>query len=296
MIITSLNSGLGNQMFQYAAGKALAAHHKTNLKIDISWYKDLKSMASFRSYELDVYNLNIEIASDTERRAFTHPPAAGFWNRLKNKINRSLPPHKRQVYNEPHFHIDPNFYSARKNTLLIGYWQSEFYFKDIAKEIRDDFSIEIPEDPVNTAWIKKIEAVEAVCIHVRRGDMVHNQYVASIHGSCDLNYYQEAIHKISHQLDKPEFFIFSDDPAWCKENLKLDAPHHYISNNQGMSSYIDIQLMRRCKHHIIANSTFSWWGAWLGEFEKKIVIFPRRWFNTDKLDAKDVTPKEWIPI
>jgi hypothetical protein len=126
--------------------------------------------------------------------------------------------------------------------------------------------------------------------------MVHNPAVARIHGSCDLEYYQNAMNTLSGQLVSPEFFIFSDDHEWCRQNLKLDAPHHFISNNQGNASYIDIQLMRRCKHHIIANSTFSWWGAWLSDYHKKKVICPKKWFLTDKLSTKDLIPNEWISI
>lgn len=295
MIITGILSGLGNQMFQYAAGRSLAEHHRTILKLDISWFSSSDQQTP-RNYELDVFRVPEPIATSAERAAFTHRPSGGIFNRLRNKINRNRPPHKQYVYCEPHFHIDPHFYKARSSTLLRGYWQSEFYFLPIAGLIRRQFSIASLPGAQNKDWEHKIRNVNAVSLHVRRGDMVNHPEVARVHGSCDLSYYRTAVGRIAELVENPVFFIFSDDPAWCLQHLELSFPFYIIDNNQGEHSYIDMQLMRMCRHHIIANSSFSWWGAWLNDFPGKKVISPLRWFNEAPHNTKDLIPQGWIRL
>jgi hypothetical protein len=295
MIITSIFSGLGNQLFQYAAGKALAQHHQTELKIDNSWFYSSEEKQTPRYYGLGEFNLSEKIANVSEIRHFTVPAAGGIVGRIRARYNRSLPAHRKPVYYEPHFHVDPHFFQSRRDALITGYWQSEQYFQPIASQIRTTFTLPVKGEQ-NRQWEQRIMAAEAVSLHVRRGDMVSNPDVARVHGACDLEYYREAARKIAEGLTEPEFFIFSDDPEWCLEHLKLDHPVHVVSNNQGDDAWQDMQLMRMCRHHIIANSSFSWWGAWLNPSESKKVIAPARWFNAANHDLRDLLPKDWMRL
>jgi hypothetical protein len=295
MIISRIFSGLGNQMFQYAAGKSLANHHGAELKLDTSWFSSAEEKQTPRLYSLDVFRLPEQIASESEIKKFTHSTYRGLLGRIHGRYLRSLPAHKKPVYTEPHFHFDSGFFKSRKSLLMIGYWQSERYFLPVAEEIRNLFTIPVSGEP-NHQQERKIRSTEAISLHVRRGDMVHNPEVARVHGSCDLEYYREAARRIASGLEHPEFFIFSDDPEWCFEHLKLDHPVHVISNNQGKDAWQDMQLMRMCKHHIIANSSFSWWGAWLNPSSEKKVIAPYRWFNEGNHDLRGLVPSGWIRI
>ena len=295
MIIAYIFSGLGNQMFQYAAGKALALHHKTTLKMDIQWFEETDKQQTKREYGLGIFNLPDPIASKKETQYFTNKPPDNIFGRLKVKYHLSIPPYKRPIYEEPYFHFDSHFFDGRKSALIIGYWQSEKYFLPIADLIRKTFTLPV-NGSENQEWERKICSTNAVSLHVRRGDMIHNPEVARVHGSCDIQYYIKAVELLSKEISHPEFFIFSDDPEWCLQHIQIPFPTHVIQNNQGHDSWQDMQLMRMCRHHIIANSSFSWWGAWLNPMSEKKVIAPARWFNSEDKDLRDLLPSGWIRI
>ena len=297
MIIASLNSGLGNQMFQYAAGKSLARHLKSELLLDITWFKQSDKAQTPRLFELMVYPIKDQIAKEDIIDQLIRPSSHGIFNRIKHKINRNRPIHNQWSFIEPHFHFYSDFFKAKVPVQLDGYWQSEKYFQSISEEIRTLFSLEIPEDDPNNNWVDLIHCqVQPISIHVRRGDMVKNPEVAKIHGSCNLDYYQRAMSYFESKLEQPRYFVFSDDIAWCKEHLISKFPMEFVSGNEGDRAYWDIQLMRHCKHHIIANSSFSWWGAWLNNSPNKIVVSPINWFNHTDSDTKDLIPNTWIRI
>lgn len=295
MIISYILSGLGNQMFQYAAGKSLALHHKTELKLDIDWFSHKEKQQTRREYGLGIFNLPDKIALKEETEKFTKKPPNNIFGRLKVKYDLSLPTYKRTIYEEPHFHFDRHFFDGRKSALIIGYWQSEKYFLPIADLIRQTFTIPVIGKE-NERLENKIRSTNAISLHVRRGDMVNNPEVARVHGSCDLKYYLEAIQKLSSEIHDPEFFVFSDDSEWCRQNIQIESPTYFIDNNQGNQAWQDMQLMRMCRHHIIANSSFSWWGAWLNPNPDKKVIAPARWFNNNDKNLSDLLPPGWIRI
>jgi hypothetical protein len=145
--------------------------------------------------------------------------------------------------------------------------------------------------------LQKIAASNCpVSMHVRRGDMVKNPEVAQVHGSCNIDYYKRCMLQIEQRVDHPEYFVFSDDPLWCKENLQSNFPIHFVTGNDGSKAFLDIQLMRHCRHHIIANSSFSWWGAWLNPNPTKIVLAPIKWFNAGEHNTSDLIPPTWERI
>lgn len=296
MIITELISGLGNQLFQYAAGKSLALKKDTILKIDRTWFDLEFEKQTHRTYGLDPFAIQSEIASQAEIDLFLRPQSSNILDRIQNKIKTYQPYYKQRVYLEPHFEFDPNFFKTSENAYLSGYWQSEKYFKDYASIIRQEFQFKLPLQDKNLHWQQLISSSTAISLHVRRTDMVNNPDVVKTHGSCGLDYYQAAASKIAEGLEQPVFFIFSDDPEWCKANLILDWPVHYIDNNQGDFAYIDMQLMSMCQHHVTANSSFSWWGAWLNPSPSKRVISPINWFADPSKNTSDLIPATWQRI
>jgi hypothetical protein len=296
MIVTELISGLGNQMFQYAAGLALAKRNNTELYIDNSWFNlDIEKQTP-RNYGMTPFRIDAQIADEALIRKFIKAENTGLFSRISNKLDSMQPYYLRKVYVEPHFQYDPNFQKANNNTYLSGYWQSEKYFKDIEHDVRASFRLKNELSELNVKLKNEISNCMAISLHVRRTDMVNNPEVIKTHGACTLDYYLAAVNQISIGLEAPKFFIFSDDPTWCKENLHINFPVTYIDHNHGDDAYLDMHLMSQCKHHIIANSSFSWWGAWLNSNTDKRVIAPKRWFATNDKDTKDIIPESWNRI
>ncbi|GAG52969.1 unnamed protein product, partial [marine sediment metagenome] len=176
------------------------------------------------------------------------------------------------------FKFDPNVLKLKGNIYLNGSWQSEKYFKDIRETIIKEFTVKTKPNKANTAILEKIKNVNSVAIHIRRKDYLTNPKTKKYHGFCSLQYYQKAIQEIRNRINSPRFFIFSDDISWAKENLEVKNAV-YVDNNPPGKGYEDIRLMKNCKHFITANSSFSWWGAWLSENKEKIVLVPKKWLN-----------------
>lgn len=194
---------------------------------------------------------------------------------------------------EPHFHYWPEINHVPRDCYLAGYWQSEQYFREAAPVIHADFTFKLLPANRNAELAEQIGQVNAVSLHVRRGDYVNNPKTNVVHGVCSLDYYRDAVRHVSSRVANPCFFIFSDDMAWVKEHLKMDLPCQYVDHNCGAESYNDMRLMSLCRHHIIANSSFSWWGAWLNRNPDKIVVAPKKWFANDK-NISDLFPAGWV--
>jgi hypothetical protein len=197
---------------------------------------------------------------------------------------------------EPPLRFDPDFFAVPDNVYLEGYWQSENYFKTIENAIKSEFTLKEDPDPQNALLSEKILGSNSVSIHIRRGDYVHNPVTFDYHGVCSLEYYHSAIDTIAKKISNPHFYIFSDDSLWVKQNLGINYPHTYVTHNQGLKDYMDLWLMKLCRHHIIANSSFSWWGAWLCSNPGKIVIAPKQWFNNPDVNTDDLIPNTWLRL
>lgn len=293
MIIVRMLGGLGNQMFQHAAGAALAQHHQCDLRWDLSAYDNLKSERIFDLHR--IFGIDIPRADESSMRFVLgwrgHAGVRAAFNRRHLTWARS----KAHAI-EPHFQYWPGFWLLPSNTYLDGYWQSDKYFETINDAIRKAFTFSLPLSDCNKYISEKINTRNSVSIHVRRGDYISNPATNRIHGCCSPEYYEQAIKNMLDQLIDPHFFIFSDDPEWARCNLALPASCTYINHNQGDDSYIDMQLMSMCQHHIIANSSFSWWGAWLNAKPHKRVIAPRQWFKNQLLDTHDIYCAQWITL
>jgi len=288
MILTRLIGGLGNQMFQYAAGKRLSELHNVELKLDISPL--LKGYT--RDYSLDVFNLRAEVAKGKEIDKFRRP--LSLLHRFLFKSGMKGPYY---IYEEPHFHFDEKFLSLPDNTYIEGYWQSWKYFDDISDLLRRDFSFKSFDTSGIDMVLQQIQDSESVAIHIRLGDYLRNPETNSFHGVCSPKYYDASIKYIVNRVGSPHFFVFSDDISLAKERYPFsNLPVTYVEGHPGKKSHLDMFLMSRCRHFIIANSTFSWWGAWLSTNPEKIVIAPEKWFNDPQIDTSDLIPEHWIKL
>jgi len=296
MIIVKLIGGLGNQMFQYALGRHLAYLNQTELKLDISYLLDRRPRPNvvFRDFDLPIFNINAEVASAKEVASFTgrYPSRAQvYWHRLMSIIQ---PPAVIQE-NSPEF--DAVILRTRDNSYLTGYWQSEKYFKAIETTIRTDFSFKQPVLAESRALAESIVQTKSVCLNVRRTDFVNVPSSSQTLGFIGLDYYEHATNYLEQQVKDLHYFVFSDELEWCKQNLKLTMPHTFVEHRHaGEKFYNYLQLMTICKHYIIPNSTFAWWGAWLNPSGKKIVITPKNWYADIHRNNKDLISANWIVL
>ena len=287
MIVIACAGGLGNQMFQYAYYlNQKIKFNEEYVKFDISWFNKNKV---HNGYELEkIFKLKIDYANKTDIRAAGKP--INIIDKITNKIlAKPKPWYSSGPVNAITYLSD---IVEIKEGYFYGFWQSPKYFESIADKIRKDFHFKNPLDEKNEILRKDIINSDSVSVHIRRGDYLNNKTVENI---CTNNYYINSIMYIKKLIKKPKFFIFSNDIEWCKINLQIENAV-YIDWNTGINSYKDMQLMSYCKHNIIANSTFSWWSAWLNDYHQKIVCVPQRWFNISGHETQDIYPDEWIRI
>lgn len=279
-------------MFQYAAGRALSITTDQPHRMDIS---DFSNYALHHGYELSqVFNVHGKCAEVSDvcdllgwRARY---PAKRLLRRKQLAWLRSG-----QYVVEPHFHYWPGFQKLKGDCYLSGYWQSERYFNSVLDLIRKEFTFREPLVGQNHKLAKEISACQAVSLHVRRGDYVSDRKTSQVMEVCSEVYYREAIAYMAERVEHPVFYVFSDDMAWAKQNLHLASPSVFVEHNFGVESYRDMQLMSLCQHHIIANSSFSWWGAWLNGRTGKMVVAPRNWF-AKPIDTRDLIPQSWCRL
>lgn len=290
MIIVKISGGLGNQLFQYAAARSLAHKRGVELILDLNWFNHRPSSNTVREFELDGYEIQ------------ARKPNAGeqLWLKLhQGRFLSRIPifPRRWQHFREQAFAFDPKVLDLPGNTYLDGYWQSYKYFSDIAQQIRTELTPKAVLGDIDQAVAREISHAnsQAVSLHVRRGDYVTNPAAAKTHGLCGNVYYEDAVKTVASSLQDPHFFVFSDDMEWVRGNLALPGKVTYVDHNGAKSAFQDLRLMSLCDHHIIANSSFSWWGAWLRCNEHGLVIAPAKWF-ADGRNTRDLTPPHWTRL
>ena len=269
MIIVRLIGGLGNQLFQYAMARHLAEINKVNLKLDLSKFETYE----LHQYSLSHFNINESIALESDLHAV-------------------------KEFKERHFHFDANFKSLGDSLLLQGYWQSEKYFIDILPIIKNELRVKTSISDKGNELSMLIRASNSVSLHIRRCDYKVGSYSDQILDAMSMDYYFRAIKKLCEKEENLKIFVFSDDPQWVKDNLKLEYSVVYVGHNTAETNYEDLYLMSLCRHNIIANSSFSWWGAWLNDNPDKKVYVPKRWFNSNvrNIDEKDIIPESWVKV
>jgi hypothetical protein len=291
-VVIRLVGGLGNQLFQYATARAVAARNNTELVLDLSWF----STVADRAYALAPFAINARILQ--EGPSMQTSKAQSLWNRMVHRLVRQsgLKKSGRPLFAERHFYFDPAVLDVRTPIYLDGYFQSERYFSDCADLIKEELRVVATPARQAQEMLEKIGSSEAVCLHVRRGDYVANAITQAFHGSCSLDYYRKGFGVATEGMRNPVVFVFSDEPLWVRENLKLEAPTVVVDIHGPNQAHEDLRLMAACRNFVIANSSFSWWAAWLGEHSSKKVVAPQRWFAAAKNDTRDLLPADWVRI
>jgi hypothetical protein len=276
LVTSKITGGLGNQMFQYAIAKSIARRNNDNFTLDISFYPK----QTLRKYELSLFNIEDYV-----------PKSENIIYKVVRRFGVSL----HNYYVERNIsEYDDNVFKYKKNIFLEGYWQNENYFKDIRSEIIKDFTRISALENESKIYLEKIKNINSASIHVRRGDYINDSQVNKQHGICDLEYYKNATEYLNKKFDDLTYVIFSDDMDWCKENFNFLVNKIFVDGTK--SAIDDLELMKNCKHNIIANSTFSWWGAWLNQNEEKIIIAPKQWFEKKEWENKNIACENWIKI
>ena len=279
-IRVKLTGGLGNQMFQFAAGYSIAKKYNVKLSLDLRRFNRRQDHNGFELQEV------FDICSKVN--FLNNPINFGFINFKEILNNVDITFHN---FKEPHYHYTNKILDIPKRSLLNGYWQSELYFKDYTQEIKKIFNFSKQLDKKNSLVANDINRNNSISIHVRRGDYLfkenNNHYV-------DLRkYYLKAVEESSKIFNNPKYFIFTDDSLWVTKNLILNYPYTIVDVNDGLHSFFDMYLMSLCKSNIIANSSFSWWSAWLNNNNDKIVYAPKYWFNDKSIYTNDLIPSSW---
>ncbi|WCD82151.1 alpha-1,2-fucosyltransferase [Pseudomonas sp. TUM22785] len=277
-------------MFQYAAALSVAKKNQTDLYVDIS---------SFSRYELhngfelnNVFDISCPVADDGSVSSVIGWQSVPLFFRLLRKPLLEGIRYKNFIV-EPHIHYWSDIERVSDNSYLLGYWQSERYFDSIVSDVRKAFRFRNQLSAPALELSTQIGSVNSVSLHIRRGDYITNSKANALMAECSIEYYNRAIDHVRNKLLEPHFFVFSDDLNWAEDNLKLDFPTTYVDINRGEDSYNDMRLMSMCHSNIIANSSFSWWGAWLNTNADKIVISPSRWFKKINMRCNDLIPLNW---
>jgi hypothetical protein len=295
MIVVVMRGGLGNQMFQYAAGRALAERNGVLLLLDTTLMRDRLPRKQITRYNLDLDIFGVKPSLTSLAKVANELPVPGVWLALDFAlVGAYAVTGARKLLRESDYAAGREKFLAARTATLWGYWQSEKYFEDIKTEIRKEFHFVQPLTGEAARIAKDIRNKNSVSLHVRRGDYTFSKY-AKIYGGTDLAYYERAMAHVAKEMKSPHFFVFSNDVAWCEENLKSPFPMTYVpSSAAGPKAAFHLELMSLCKHNIIANSTFSWWGAWLNENKGKIVVAPADWYANGI--SHDIVPEAWTKL
>ncbi len=295
MIIVKLKGGLGNQLFQYAFGRKIALRNNTELALDV--VNGFLGDPFKRAYALHNFSLRARVASPEEiNRLIPH-------GRIISKLfreyeNRFVPIRNKVYFKECTQKYDGEIFNLKilKDVYFDGYWQSEKYFSDIEDILREELSFKYIHNPENQPCLDMIENSQSISVHMRRYDKPGEPNASKIYGLFDQKYYSSAIKIMKERVRNPIFFVFSDDINWAKNNIPDAYQMHFILSHDMQSALSDLKFIMTCKHNIIANSSFSWWGAWLNKNTSKIVIAPKQWVATNNLKYQDVVPDKWIKL
>lgn len=285
MIISVLFAGLGNQLFQYAVGRAVAERQGTGLLLDATRF------AYVRERGLDLPELKIRARLLPNGLAKLLEPGGGA-NRFKAWAKRLASRGCPSVVDQEAGY-DERVFEAGRTCRLDGYWQSARYFEHLRPQLLAELELRDGLPPPLAAFARRVEAEESVAVHVRRGDLVANAYYAATTGALGAGYYAEALTRLQARLPAARIYVFSDDPAWCQQHLPSTLPTEIVSGNVTRSALEDLMIMKRCRHFVIANSTFSWWAAWLGCHPAKQVIAPTHSSRQARGWQGDLVPATW---
>lgn len=292
MIITNIIGGLGNQMFQYACGRAVSLRMNMPLRLISDQFVEYSQHNGFEL--LSTFRISGQHATDDEVRKLLGWRAHPKLRRVFSRREMHWATGKNWCI-EPHFNYWPGINEIHRSVYLHGYWQSEQYFKDVEEQIRKDFEFDTELDDKDMAVLEQMKKQPCASIHVRRGDYTTTKN-KKVYAQCGVDYYKAALKLVQGKVPGVRIFVFSDDHDWVEANFRTElGEFDIVSHNIGIRSANDLRLMSNADHHVIANSSFSWWGAWLNPSPNKIVIAPNRWF-VNGIDDRDLIPTGWIRI
>ena len=300
MVIVRLAGGLGNQMFQYAFARRTALENGVPLKLDV--VSGFRNDFYGRKYSLNHFNILEDTVTDRELKRIARTRSPSLVGKCHRLVNRLRPRGKSYILRECTFaDFDLSILKGYEHIYIDGYWQSERFFQSIEEVIRRELSVKSPLEGANLEIANRIATEGSVSVHLRR---LHGVSVSgevdragvNLHGATSLEYYHRAVEYLRNRQGELHLFVFSDNPEWAEENFHVPHPTTFVSHNRGDQDYEDLRLMTLCKHHIIANSSFSWWGAWLCENPQKSVIAPKKWFNDPSRYTHDLVPDRWHRI
>ena len=290
-IIAQIQGGLGNQLFQYAAARAIAHHYQSDLLLDINWYQHHHEDVTPRQYQLENFQI-----FETANFSGETPSIPKRWRRL---LQERLCVSPFIFVEKQHYFFDKKVFDlnlpSRQDLYLMGYWQSYKYFDDIRSLLQHELGLKFALDAHHQAYFEAITQSSSTMLHVRRGDYVSLHSASRVHNVVDLAYYHRAMKKALEYDPSAQFFIFSDDLEWAKGHLPYQERLTYIEPREGRDDVVkELSLMRACKSHILANSSLSWWGAWLKKYDGGFVIAPSRWVNDRNVTLDDLFPTNWL--
>jgi hypothetical protein len=300
MVLVYLNGGIGNLLFKYAAGFGLASKLNVPFKLDKSYYhnksyagdklSDFYHIPYYTNILENTFNISAVESAESELDPFRH-------SLLKKIIERLKPYYKRKIFREQKFGFDPNFFKAPSDVLIKGYWQSEKYFIHVSSMLKKELTFKKSIQEKNKPLVDQIMREISVSLHIRRGDYLKQPVSKNILGTLPMEYYQESVNYLRSVINSNiHFYIFSDDIEWAKNNLHISGNITFIDKSFNLTDVDEMYLMSQCHHNIIANSSFSWWGAWLNKNDNKIVIAPNKWFNNEPQNTQDLIPSNWIRV
>ncbi|RYZ23530.1 MAG: alpha-1,2-fucosyltransferase [Chitinophagaceae bacterium] len=284
MIAIQLKGGLGNQLFQYAAARTLAIRQHTEVLLDTSHYRE----DQLRDFDLFHLNVKARIATASQIDEIRPTGTVG------RALSHIAPYRFKRIYQQPFYHYDAGFVRLRGPVYLKGYFQSEAYFRPVAAEIRRELTFRELPLPQIQALGARLRQEQSVSLHIRRGDY-KNPETLRVHGILPLEYYRAAVKRITDSRPDARFYVFTDDLEWVRQHLAMPEAM-LVSGEITKTHFEDLYLMQHCRNHILANSSFSWWGAWLNPDKEKIVVAPKAWFNEGPKDTQDLIPRSWIRL
>jgi len=297
MLIARITGGIGNQLFQYAFARSLSIRLNQKFKLDLSWYRNYHKFeeesnpnaATKRTYLLNKFNV---------KENLLNPLYFSISHRLNNNsiLNKfkKYPLLNNFTYSTiTESELDISKIQTLKNVYLSGFWQKNDLFEEYSDLIREEFVLNNKLSVENDNFLNKIVQSNSVAIHIRRGDLLSRPVAVADQPYSTNKYYFDSIDIIKEKLKNPELFVFSDDINWVNNNFKFDLPTIFIDNDG--PDYEHFNLMCNCKHHVIANSTFSWWAAWLNNYQDKIIISPKWWYRDPVKNESIIRiPQDWI--
>jgi hypothetical protein len=283
MIVSKICGGLAGQMLQYSTAKRISLKNNTELCLDLSWYKKNEGSPFIREFALHTLNTTYKVIAEKDF----------IWWKVKlcGKLNTGKLFNLQYVREKDYSTFDPTILELGDNLILDGYWNSYRYFEEIRDILIKEFVPKEEPDGLNRSSLEKIKKLNSVAVHFRRGDYK----LTSFHGILSMDYYKEALNRVCCNISDAHLFIFSDDPQWVASNMQFAHPFDIIDFNGDDKNYWDMELMKSCKHNIIANSGFSWWSAWLNVNPDKMVVAPERWVNSSKGKIDNI-PEGWILV